>query len=429
MDWKSFLNASATITTILGLSAFLALLVSWTAARERRKSLLSRIRGEGVDASQVLPILNAIRKGERGDTLKHLIAADTAIAKRVVRLLKDEVDIEAVIETEGKNTQRFLVSIGVVFLALAIVSVIGMALDDRTDSDQSPTGLSLSSELDTIDIRKDRAIRMNTNGDRVIRTFISNPRVAEIVQFTPTEFGVVGIDWGTTDVSVWTESNNMPAVFEVHTGPDTLDIARLLSLGIPLFSVLILCVATLYQRRKLLRLGADIGSGGFETIIQQFRAANAGSRSSLKRQVKIIESVVAGRTGQARIAMATLVAASAASTLFYVGTNGEPPSPEDSDLAHTVQFTSFSGGNQEWSPPKGLSDQNDEMLDDVLNAKLIETWIALDQKNRLGPPQLPQPAIERLQKAAIDDVLKSMRDTFEAHWQQLRVPSINTPET
>lgn len=61
---------------------------------------------------------------------------------------------------------------------------------------------------------------IRTNRMKVRRTFISDPTIAEIVQYTPTEFGIVGLERGKTDVIVWFDQDENPIIYEVETVQD-----------------------------------------------------------------------------------------------------------------------------------------------------------------------------------------------------------------
>lgn len=61
---------------------------------------------------------------------------------------------------------------------------------------------------------------VRTRGKKVRRTFISDPSIAEIVQYTPTEFGIVGLERGKTDVIVWFDQDEFPIIYEVETVED-----------------------------------------------------------------------------------------------------------------------------------------------------------------------------------------------------------------
>ncbi len=57
-------------------------------------------------------------------------------------------------------------------------------------------------------------------GKKVRRSFISDPSIAELVQYTPTEFGIVGLERGKTDVILWFDQDEQPMIYEVETVED-----------------------------------------------------------------------------------------------------------------------------------------------------------------------------------------------------------------
>ncbi|MDA1015625.1 MAG: pilus assembly protein N-terminal domain-containing protein [Planctomycetota bacterium] len=71
-----------------------------------------------------------------------------------------------------------------------------------------------------------------TNGNKIKRTFISDPTVAELIQYTPTEFSIVGLERGKTDVIVWFDNDDQPIIYEVETVRDpTVDEQKRIDYG------------------------------------------------------------------------------------------------------------------------------------------------------------------------------------------------------
>ena len=54
----------------------------------------------------------------------------------------------------------------------------------------------------------------------VIRTYVVDPTIIEIVQFTPREFAFVGVGVGTTRLVFWFRGGQRPVVYSVHVNPE-----------------------------------------------------------------------------------------------------------------------------------------------------------------------------------------------------------------
>ena len=68
--------------------------------------------------------------------------------------------------------------------------------------------------------------------DRVRRIHISDPSILEVVQFTETEFSLIGLELGVTDMTFWFEGSDEPAMYVVRTIPDpSLEEQRRLDYG------------------------------------------------------------------------------------------------------------------------------------------------------------------------------------------------------
>ena len=68
--------------------------------------------------------------------------------------------------------------------------------------------------------------------DRVRRIHISDPSILEVVQFTETEFSLIGLELGVTDMTFWFEGSDQPSMYVVRTIPDpSLEEQRRLDYG------------------------------------------------------------------------------------------------------------------------------------------------------------------------------------------------------
>ncbi len=54
----------------------------------------------------------------------------------------------------------------------------------------------------------------------VVRTAIADPSVIDLVQFSPTEFSIIGLQLGSTTMTLWFENSREPLIYLVKTIPD-----------------------------------------------------------------------------------------------------------------------------------------------------------------------------------------------------------------
>jgi len=67
---------------------------------------------------------------------------------------------------------------------------------------------------------------------RIVRTHVADPSVVDIVQYSPTEMALLGMDLGTTNVAIWFEDSAEPLIYLVETIRDpSLDERRRLDYG------------------------------------------------------------------------------------------------------------------------------------------------------------------------------------------------------
>lgn len=60
------------------------------------------------------------------------------------------------------------------------------------------------------------AQRILTEPSPVTRIAIADPKIADVVQFTPTQFAITGVSRGTTNVTIWLDNDPRPQIFEVR---------------------------------------------------------------------------------------------------------------------------------------------------------------------------------------------------------------------
>ena len=70
-----------------------------------------------------------------------------------------------------------------------------------------------SEDLEVIH-RRSRLIQTRNN---VVRTAVADPNVVEVVNFSPNEIGIIGLDLGTTTLTLWFENNPNPLIYEIST--------------------------------------------------------------------------------------------------------------------------------------------------------------------------------------------------------------------
>ncbi len=62
--------------------------------------------------------------------------------------------------------------------------------------------------------RRSRLVQTRSN---VTRTAIADPEVVEVVQFSENELGIIGLNLGTTTLTIWFENNKNPLIYEIST--------------------------------------------------------------------------------------------------------------------------------------------------------------------------------------------------------------------
>lgn len=70
-----------------------------------------------------------------------------------------------------------------------------------------------SEDLEVIH-RRSRLIQTRNN---VVRTAVADPNVIEVVNFSPNEIGIIGLELGTTTLTLWFENNPNPLIYEIST--------------------------------------------------------------------------------------------------------------------------------------------------------------------------------------------------------------------
>src|SRR5262245_55451706 len=70
--------------------------------------------------------------------------------------------------------------------------------------------------------RCSRSLRLRSN---VIRTFVADPRIAEVVQFGPNELALISLGQGSTTVTLWFERDSEPLIILIEgvSAPATYD--------------------------------------------------------------------------------------------------------------------------------------------------------------------------------------------------------------
>lgn len=71
-------------------------------------------------------------------------------------------------------------------------------------------------KLEVIDQRS----QLIVTNDRVAKTAIADPSIIDIVQYSPTEFSVIGLVQGKTNMLLWFEGEKEPLIYEVSVIPD-----------------------------------------------------------------------------------------------------------------------------------------------------------------------------------------------------------------
>src|SRR5262245_48861432 len=70
--------------------------------------------------------------------------------------------------------------------------------------------------------RCSRSLKLREN---VVRTFVADPRIAEVVQFGPNELAFIGLGQGSTTITLWFESDSEPLIVLIEgvAGPTNYD--------------------------------------------------------------------------------------------------------------------------------------------------------------------------------------------------------------
>lgn len=93
----------------------------------------------------------------------------------------------------------------------------GGSLPARSETDQLPPQVlaiaDFSAQMQVVQ-HCSRLLIMRTN---VTRTFVADPRIVEVVQFRANEVALIGLDQGSTTVTLWFENATEPLIYRVQT--------------------------------------------------------------------------------------------------------------------------------------------------------------------------------------------------------------------
>ena len=91
----------------------------------------------------------------------------------------------------------------------------------KTDMSQPlpPQVLSVSTEQDQLQVIQRRSQLLTMRGN-IVRTAIADPSVIEMIQYSPNEISIIGLEIGSTTLTLWCDDNPQPLIYLVSTVPD-----------------------------------------------------------------------------------------------------------------------------------------------------------------------------------------------------------------
>jgi pilus assembly protein CpaC len=82
-----------------------------------------------------------------------------------------------------------------------------------------PQVLAIASEQDEISVIQRRSQLLTTRSN-IVRTAIADPSVMDMVQYSPNEISIIGLEVGSTTLTLWFEDSPEPLIYLVRTIPD-----------------------------------------------------------------------------------------------------------------------------------------------------------------------------------------------------------------